>query len=51
MPCKGKGVGRRKKVEKSRGERGGVHGQATRSAAKVEEELSRRVKKESGRAL
>ena len=49
MPCEGKstGRGRRKKVEESRGRRGGMCGQATRSAAKVEVELSRRAKKKS----
>jgi len=48
-PCEGKstGRGRRKKVEKSRGRRGGMCGQATRSTAKVEVELSRRAKKKS----
>ena len=50
-PCKGKGAGRGKKVEESRGERGGACSQATKSTAKVEEELSRRVKKEDRGAL
>jgi len=44
-PCKGKNTGRRKKVEESR--RGSTHGQAMRSTARVEEELSRRAKKKS----
>jgi len=47
MPCKGKGTGSRKKVEESRRGRGSMRGQATRSAARVEEELSRRAKKKS----
>ena len=51
VPCKGKGAGRRKKVKKNRGGRGSTRDQAMRSAAKVEKELSRRVKKESGGAL
>jgi len=50
-PYKEKGAGRRKKVEENRGGRGSMHGQATRSTAKVEKELSRRVKKESGGVL
>jgi len=32
-------------------EESGVHGQAVRSAAKIEEEFNRRVEKESGGAL
>jgi len=47
MPCKGKSAGRRKKVEKSRGRRDGIYDQATRSAVRVEEELSRRAKEKS----
>jgi len=34
VPCKGKSVGRRKKVEEDRGKRSSVRGQATKSAAK-----------------
>jgi len=49
--CKKKSAGRRKKVEKSRGGGGGMHGQATRSAARIEEELNRGAEEESGRAL
>jgi len=51
MLCKRKGAGKRKKVEKSRGRRSSICGQAMRSTAKVEEKLSRRVKKESRGAL
>jgi len=49
MPCEEKsaGRGRRKKVEESRGKRGGACGQVTRSTASIEEELSRRAKKKS----
>jgi len=38
---------RRKKVEESKERRGGMYGQATRSIARVEEELSRRAKEKS----
>jgi len=38
---------RRKKVEESKERRGGMHGQATRSIARVEEEFSRRAKEKS----
>jgi len=47
----GKGAGRRKEAEKSRGRWSGMCGQAMRSAARVEEKLSRRAKKESRGAL
>jgi len=47
MPCKEKSTGRRKEVEESRGRRGSAHGQAMRSAARIEEELSRGAKEES----
>jgi len=47
MLCEGKSAGRRKKIEKSRGRRDGICGQATRSTARVEEELSRRAKEKS----
>jgi len=48
MPCKGKGTGRRKEVEKSRGERSGMRGQTTRSTAKrMEKELVGELEKES----
>ena len=50
-PCKGKGIGRRKKVEKGRERRGSIHGQAMRSAVRMEKEFSRRVKKEGRGAL
>jgi len=50
-PCKGKGTGRRKKVEESRGGRGSICGQTTRSAARMEEKLNRRAEKERGGAL
>jgi len=47
VPCKGKGTGRRKKIEESREREDGMCGQATRSAARVKEKLSRRAKKKS----
>jgi len=46
-PYKGEGAGRRKEVKESRGRKSSTHGQATRSAARIEEELSRRAKEES----
>ena len=51
MPCKGKSTGDKEKVEKGRERKGGMHGQAMRSAARMEEEFNRRVKKESRGAL
>jgi len=51
MPCKGKGAGKRKKVEESREKRGSAHGQAIRNAAKVEKEFGGRVEKEGRGAL
>jgi len=50
-PCKRKSAGRRKKIEESRGGGGGVHGQATRSTARMEEKLNKEAEEESGRAL
>ena len=50
-PCKGKSAGKRKKVEENRRKRGSTHGQATRSAARMEEELSKRAEKKSRGAL
>jgi len=50
MLCKGKSAGRRKKVEESRGGEG-TCGQATRSAARMEEVLNRGAEEESRRAL
>jgi len=47
MPCKGKSAGRKKKVEEDRERRDSIHGQAMRSAARVEEELGGRVEKEN----
>jgi len=47
IPYKGKGTGKRKKVEEGGGRRGCARGQATRSTARIEEEFNRRVKKES----
>ena len=47
VPYKGKSAGRRKKVKESKGERGSACGQAMRSTARVEEELSRKAKKKS----
>ena len=49
--CKEKGTERRKKVKEGRERRGSVHGQATRSAARIEEEFNRRVKEEGRGAL
>jgi len=46
-PYKGKSAGRRKKVKESKGGRGSACGQAMRSTARVEEELSRKAKKKS----
>jgi len=46
-----KDTGRRKEAEESRGRWSGMHNQAMRSTARVEEKLSRRAKKESGGAL
>jgi len=46
MPCKGKSAGDREKVEEGREKKGGMHGQAMRSAARMEEEFNRRVKEE-----
>jgi len=43
MSHQGKGVGRRKEVEESREGRSSSHGQATRSAAKMEKELDGRA--------
>ena len=40
-------AGRKKKAEKDREKRGSIHGQATRSAARVEEKLGGRVEKEN----
>jgi len=51
VPNKRRSAGRRKEVKESRGRRGGVRGQAMRSAARMEEELSRRAKEESRGAL
>jgi len=50
-PCKGKSAERRKKIEKSRGKRNGMHGQTTKSAVRVEEELSKRAKEKSRETL
>ena len=47
MLCKDKSAERRKEVEESRGRRGSAHGQAIRSVARIEEELSRGAKEES----
>ena len=47
----GKGTRRRKETKKSRGRQSSAHGQAMRSATRVEEKLSRRAKKESEGAL
>jgi len=51
MPYKGKNTERRKKVEKNRGRRGSACGQAMRSIARVEKELSGKIEKESREAL
>jgi len=47
MPCKEKSARRKKEVEEDRERRGSIHGQATRSAIRVKEELGGRVEKES----
>ena len=44
-------AGRRKKVEESKGRGGGAHGQAMRSAARMEKKLNRGAEEENGRAL
>jgi len=49
MSCEERSAG--KKVEEDRGRRGSTHSQAMRGTARVEEEFSSRVKKESGGAL
>jgi len=51
VPNKGRSTGRRKEVEESRGRRGSTCGQAMRNTAKMEEELDKRAKEESGGAL
>jgi len=51
MSHQGKGAGRRKKVEESRGRRSGAGGQATRSTARLVRELCRRAKEKSREAL
>jgi len=51
IPYKGKSAGRRKKVKEGRRRRGSAHDQATRSTARVEEELSRRAKKKGKETL
>ena len=51
VPCKGKSTGDKEKVEEGRERKGGMHGQAMRSAARMEEEFNRRVKKEDRGAL
>ena len=50
-PYKGRSTGRRKKVEENRGKESSTHGQATRSAVRVEKKFSGRGKKESREAL
>jgi len=49
--CKGKSIGKRKKVEEGKEKRCSTCGQATRSATKVKEEFSGRVEKENRGAL
>jgi len=49
--CQEKGVGGREDVEEDRRKGGGARGQATKCVARMEEELSRRAKKKSERAL
>jgi len=39
VPYKGKSTRKREEAEEGRGRRSGMHGQATRSTAKIEEEL------------
>jgi len=48
---KGKSIGDREKVEEGRERKGGMHSQAMRSAARMEEEFNRRVKEEGRGAL
>jgi len=42
VPCKGKSTGDKEKVEEGRERKGGMHGQAMRSAARMEEEFNRK---------
>jgi len=51
MLYKGKGTGRKKAVEESRGSGNGMRGQATRSATRVGEELGSRIEEEDKEAL
>jgi len=51
VPNKGRSAGKGKEVKEDGRREGGAHGQATRSAARMEEKLSRRAKKEGGGAL
>ena len=48
---KGRSAEKREELEESKGRRGGMCGQATRSATRMEEEFSSRIEKESGGAL
>jgi len=50
-PNKGKGIGRTEEAEESRGRKSGMRGQAMKCIARMEEELDRKAKEESGRAL
>jgi len=51
VPCKGKSAGDREEVKKSRGKKSNMHGQATRSTARIEKEFNKRVKEEGRGAL
>lgn len=51
MPYKGKSVGGREIVKKSRGGKGSIHDKATRSTARMEKKFSGRVKKANKRTL
>ena len=44
MPYKGRSIG--KKVKEDKGRKGSMYGQATKSTARVEKELSSRIEKE-----
>ena len=49
VPYKGRSTG--KEVKEGRKGEGSTHGQATRSAARMEEEFNGRIEEESGRTL
>jgi len=52
MPCTEKSTPtEEEETEESRGRRSGIHGQTTRSAARMEKKLNRRAEEENRRAL